>query len=234
MIEAVVGEEWGGILVHLLVAWGIGSLIGLERSFHGRSAGFRTHALVCVSSTLLTLITTYQHLWLPAGIGHVQTDPTRMAQGIMTGIGFLGAGVILKEGLTVRGLTTAASIWITASIGVLVGVGFWWPALLTTVITLMTLATFRWVEGHMHRQRFVNASIKFPNHHIPDEDVLRAHIEKLGCRVVSMSYHMSHATQTFEYQMVVLTWSREALPTLSRQFRDMEHLVGFRLSPVGG
>ena len=106
----------------------IGAVIGLERSFHGRPAGFRTHALVCVASSLLMLVTVYQNEWMTqVAIDAIRTDPTRMAQGIMTGIGFLGAGVIFKEGLTVRGLTTAASIWMTASIGILVGIGFWYP-----------------------------------------------------------------------------------------------------------
>jgi putative Mg2+ transporter-C (MgtC) family protein len=109
----------------------VGAVIGFERSFHGRPAGFRTHALVCVASALLMLVTVYQTEWM-AGVPveTIRTDPTRMAQGIMTGIGFLGAGVIFREGLTVRGLTTAASIWITSAIGILVGIGFYTAALL--------------------------------------------------------------------------------------------------------
>jgi putative Mg2+ transporter-C (MgtC) family protein len=119
-------EDLGPILVHLLSAAIAGGCIGLERSFHGRPAGFRTHSLVCISSSLLMLVTLYQWQWLPGvALERVQTDPTRMAQGIMTGIGFLGAGVIVKEGLSVRGLTTAASIWSTAAIGILMGIGFY-------------------------------------------------------------------------------------------------------------
>ena len=77
----------------------IGGLIGLERSFHGRPAGFRTHSLVCVASALLMLVTVYQNEWMTqVTLEAIRTDPTRMAQGIMTGIGFLGAGVIFKEG----------------------------------------------------------------------------------------------------------------------------------------
>src|ERR1044072_5239233 len=79
----------------------IGAAIGFERSFHGRPAGFRTHALVCVASALLMLVTVFQSEWMTAvPLDAIRTDPTRMAQGIMTGIGFLGAGVIFKEGLT--------------------------------------------------------------------------------------------------------------------------------------
>jgi putative Mg2+ transporter-C (MgtC) family protein len=104
------------IVARILGALIIGSLIGLERSFHGRPAGFRTHALVSIASTLLMLVTVYQGEWMTAVTPEtIRTDPTRMAQGIMMGIGFLGAGVIFKEGLTVRGLTTAASIWVTAA-----------------------------------------------------------------------------------------------------------------------
>src|SRR5438132_472276 len=106
------------MLARLLVALGAGAAIGFERSYHGRPAGLRTHALVCTASSLLMLITVYEGHWMHAASALVQLDPTRMAQGIMTGIGFLGAGVIIKEGLSVRGLTTAASIWITAAIGI--------------------------------------------------------------------------------------------------------------------
>jgi putative Mg2+ transporter-C (MgtC) family protein len=107
------------VIARIAAALLIGGLIGFERTFHGRPAGFRTHALVSVASALLMLVTVYQADWMTAApLDTIRTDPTRMAQGIMTGIGFLGAGVIFKEGLTVRGLTTAASIWVTAAIGI--------------------------------------------------------------------------------------------------------------------
>ena len=83
------------IAVRLLAALAAGALIGYERSYHGRPAGFRTHALVCTASSLLMLVTVYEAHWMRATTGLVQIDPTRMAQGIMTGIGFLGAGVII-------------------------------------------------------------------------------------------------------------------------------------------
>jgi putative Mg2+ transporter-C (MgtC) family protein len=96
------------------------------------------------------LVTVYQNEWMTqVALEAIRTDPTRMAQGIMTGIGFLGAGVIFKEGLTVRGLTTAASIWVTAAIGILVGIGFWMPALIGTIATLLILSVFRFIENKM-------------------------------------------------------------------------------------
>src|SRR5258707_13854052 len=96
----------------------IGALIGVERTFHGRPAGFRAPSLVFIASAILMIVTVYQNQWMTF-VEHdaIRTDPTRMAQGIMTGIGFLGEGVIFKEGLTVRGLKTADSIWITSALG---------------------------------------------------------------------------------------------------------------------
>ena len=90
--------------LRMLVALLAGALIGYERSYRGRPAGFRTHALVCMASAMLMLVTVYDHHWVRTVV-EVRLDPTRMAQGIMTGIGFLGAGVIMQEGLSVRGLT---------------------------------------------------------------------------------------------------------------------------------
>src|SRR6185295_12610686 len=105
-------QEYFEMVFRLVAALLAGGLIGLERSHRGRPAGFRTHALVCLSSSLLMLITVYETHWVPQAVaGRVTLDPTRMAQGIMTGIGFVGAGAIIKEGFSVRGLTTAASIW---------------------------------------------------------------------------------------------------------------------------
>src|SRR4030095_13537214 len=110
--EQLVSDNYK-MAVRIVVALAAGALIGCERSYRGRPAGFRTHALVCMASSMLMLITVYEAHWVRAADETVRLDPTRMAQGIMTGIGFLGAGVIMQEGLSVRGLTTAASIWHT-------------------------------------------------------------------------------------------------------------------------
>src|SRR5215211_6837316 len=135
------------MMLRLLAALAAGAFIGYERSFHGRPAGLRTHVLVCLASAVLMLVTVYEDYWVRTAAMETRLDPTRMAQGIMTGIGFLGAGVIVKEGINVRGLTTAASIWITAGIGVLAGVGFYFPVVVVTLLTLGTLSGFRWIEA---------------------------------------------------------------------------------------
>jgi putative Mg2+ transporter-C (MgtC) family protein len=130
------------ITIRLLASLFIGGLIGLERSYHGRPAGFRTHSLVCLSTSLLMLVTVYETRWFTTlAPGRVSLDPTRMAQGIMTGIGFLGAGTIIKDGLSVRGLTTAASIWITAAIGILIGIGFYFPRVRSRRNSMLNLSS---------------------------------------------------------------------------------------------
>ena len=198
-------SEYINILVHLISALVAGAAIGLERSFHGRPAGFRTHTLVCLTSSLLMLVTLYQSQWMP-GITHdmIRIDPTRTAQGIMTGIGFVGAGVIFKEGLSVRGLTTAASIWITAAIGVLMGIGFFFPAVIATVLTVGILSVFRRIESLMPSQIYAHHWIRFARHQVIDETELRSMLKNYGFSVNAMSYHADQ-DDSFRFQMTVST-----------------------------
>src|SRR4030081_3972005 len=180
--------DYVAITVHLVGALFAGGIIGLERSYHGRPAGFRTHALVCLSSCMLMVLTVYQDTWFSAlSLDQVSVDPTRMAQGIMTGIGFLGAGVIMKEGLTIRGLTTAASIWITAAIGIMIGVGFYFPAGIGTALTLVVLSGFRWIERRMPIEFYANLTVAFVrNAALPEAD-LRSIVERKGFVIANMN-----------------------------------------------
>src|SRR5476651_2386625 len=107
----------GVILLNLLGALALGLLVGYERSYNGRAAGMRTYGLVCMASTALTAFVGQSALWYGGSAGHVLADPTRVVQGVVTGVGFLGAGVIMKDGLSISGLTTAASIWAASTIG---------------------------------------------------------------------------------------------------------------------
>jgi putative Mg2+ transporter-C (MgtC) family protein len=225
------------ILGHLGAAWLAGSLIGLERSYRGRPAGFRTHALVSLASALLMLITAYPQDWLPADVkgAGVSTilDPQRMAQGIMTGIGFLGAGVIFKEGLTVRGLTTAASIWITAALGILYGVGFFLPAILGTVATLGTLQVFRWIESWMPTQAYAHFILRFPREKTMAEDKVRQMMKDHSFSVANINYRMEDGGKTFEYRMTIQTTQKNALERLAVALREKEEVLEFRISPAG-
>ncbi len=218
---------------HLGAALVAGSLIGLERTFNGRPAGFRTHALVCVASALLMLVTTYQPLWLTTvPIDTVRTDPTRMAQGIMTGIGFLGAGVIFKEGFTVRGLTTAASIWMTAAIGTLIGIGFFVPSVMATAITLLALGLFRKLEGWMPAQFYVRGSVRVEKARMLSEAELRSIFQQQHFSVSTMSYQLVKEGRFFEYQFQIRTINRGHIQGLCTALLEHEQVVEFHLNSV--
>jgi putative Mg2+ transporter-C (MgtC) family protein len=137
------------IIIHLVLAFILGGLIGLERELHGRAAGLRTHILVCLGSALI-MLTSMHIFYLYDGIATV--DPARIAAGVITGIGFLGAGTILRFRASVRGLTTAASLWAVAGIGLAVGSGFYWGALTTAVLVLFVLLFLTKVERGLIRK----------------------------------------------------------------------------------
>ena len=221
--------------LHLVGAMGVGGVIGLERSYHGRPAGFRTHTLVCLASSLLMLVTLYQSKWLPAGaaVDSFRTDPTRMAQGIMTGIGFLGAGVIFKEGLSVRGLTTAASIWMTSALGVLIGIGFYYPAIVATILTVGTLSLFRLIEARIPSHHYAQHFLTFDRNQAMDESEVRTMLTKHGFTVANMSYRVSDDGMDFEYRMVIRTSDAKRFSALANYLRAALHIKTFRISPTG-
>ena len=222
------------MMVRIVGALAIGAVIGLERSFHGRPAGFRTHALVCVASALLMLVTVYQNEWMTqVAIDAIRTDPTRMAQGIMTGIGFLGAGVIFKEGLIVRGLTTAASIWMTASIGILVGVGFWMPAIFGTIATLIVLSAFRIVEDKLPAEFYAHHHLRFRRDAVMGEAELRKLVGSHGFSVANLSARLIEDGQFFEYRMVIRSRDKSSAQALSQHLLGLPQVIEFRISPTG-
>jgi putative Mg2+ transporter-C (MgtC) family protein len=221
--------------LHLVGAMGVGGVIGLERSYHGRPAGFRTHTLVCLASSLLMLVTLYQSKWLPAGasMDSFRTDPTRMAQGIMTGIGFLGAGVIFKEGLSVRGLTTAASIWITSALGVLIGIGFYFPAIVATILTVGILSLFCLIEARIPSHHYAQHFLTFDRNKAMDEEHVRDLLKKHGFTVANISYRVSDNGEEFEYRMVIRTSDARKFSGLANYLRASAQIKTFRISPTG-
>jgi putative Mg2+ transporter-C (MgtC) family protein len=227
-------KEYLTILLHLSLAVLAGGLIGLERTYHGRPAGFRTHTLVCTASSLLMQLTLYQ--WeMVSGmpLETVRIDPTRMAQGIMTGIGFLGAGVVLKDGLTVRGLTTAASIWITAAIGIMAGAGFYFPTIVATLLTLGTLSVFRRIELIMPALYYSRLEIRFRRQETLPEEDLRALIAAHGFSVANLSYALKEEGKFFEYTMIIRTSKPDDNRRLAGTLAAHDKVLEFRIMPAG-
>jgi putative Mg2+ transporter-C (MgtC) family protein len=228
-------REWLNIFTHLIVATIAGGLIGLERSYHGRPAGFRTHTLVCLASSLLMLVTMYQSKWFAgASLETVRIDPTRMAQGVMTGIGFLGAGVIMREGLTVRGLTTAASIWITAAIGILAGVGFYSAVVMASVITLGALSVFRKIENLMPSQIFANHTLLFNRNNVMTESQINELLTANGFSVADLSYSLLDNGERLECRMTVRTTDKRNFEKLKDSLLKSSEIIEFNISLAGG
>ena len=148
-------NEWT-ILMRLLIAAILSGAIGFEREFHGRAAGFRTHILLCVGSTLIML--TSMHMF-DLYSGRVVVDPGRIAAGVITGIGFLGAGTIMHSRSSIKGLTTAASLWVVAGIGLAVGSGLFFGSIVATALTIVTLMVFSRFEQVMIRRNWYKTLI---------------------------------------------------------------------------
>jgi putative Mg2+ transporter-C (MgtC) family protein len=221
-------------IVPLLAALATGGLIGLERTAHGRPAGFRTHALVCVASSLLMLVTTHQvNLMGDVPIETIRIDPTRMAQGIMTGIGFLGAGVVMKEGLSIRGLTTAASIWMTAAIGILLGLTFYAPALFAALITLLVLSLFRWIESAIPALHYGKLTVRFAHDSIMPQPLLQELIAQHGLNAANPSYALKDNSEMFEYVMIIRTRKRDDYRRLAESLTHLSQVREFSIETTG-
>jgi putative Mg2+ transporter-C (MgtC) family protein len=146
--------SWPEALLRIVVAAALGGAVGLERELRDREAGFRTHMLVSIGSALFTIVSAYAFRdFLVEGGAVVRADPTRIAAQIVTGIGFLGAGAIIRQGLSIRGLTTAATLWVVAAIGMAVGAGYYGGAVITTAVVLISLWPLRTL-AHRATSRF--------------------------------------------------------------------------------
>ncbi len=143
-MHSIPSLSWDESLLRLVLAAVLGGAIGVERELREREAGLRTHLLVSVGSALFTIVSAYGfHSFLASGASVVRADPTRIAAQIVTGIGFLGAGAIIRQGLSVRGLTTAATLWVVAAIGLASGAGYYSAAAITTALVLVSLWPLR-------------------------------------------------------------------------------------------
>jgi len=219
--------EWD-VIARAAAALVAGGAIGLERSFHGRAAGLRTYALVSFGSALLVAAAQYEFTSNVHGNG----DVTRVIQGSVTGIGFLGAGVIVKEGFSVRGLTTSASVWVAAAIGVVVGGGSYLTGAEATVITLVALATLRHLEDRLPAQSYVHVEVAFARSTASNEDTFRKLIEQYGFEMGELSYRLYGEPPRLEYRAVIWTSRPKAIKALEASLLAEAEVVEFSLTPT--
>ena len=220
------------VAINLLAAWGAGSMVGLERTFNGRVAGFRTHGIVALAAAAAMTIS-FAPEFAPGAFSEAhRVDPTRLAQGIMTGVGFLGAGVIFKEGVSVQGLTTAASIWGTAAIGLLCGLGMLAPAGLTAVMMLIILTVLRKVESALPAQVYALASLRFRSEGAPRHEDLRRLLGEHSISLAETSFHLSDEGRMFEFRGSLQARRDAAFEELAERLRKWPGLVEFQLDRV--
>lgn len=223
------------VFTNLLGALLLGLLVGYERSYHGRAAGMRTYGIVCMASCALTVFAAYPGFWWGGG-GHggPAVDPTRVIQGIVTGVGFLGAGVIMKEGLNISGLTTAASIWASSAIGVLVGIGFYGAAILLAVLSASLMMWGPKLEARLPSRRAMGVMLEFASGFDPDETLLKNAIGQVGYMVVegSLNVSFSHDTIRWNFVMGALKSHPNAgsLFVLSRHLRQIDGVSSLQVS----
>jgi putative Mg2+ transporter-C (MgtC) family protein len=206
-------------LVRLLLAAALGATIGWERERHGRAAGLRTHLLLCLGCTLIMLVS----LHLPAlfleytADEAVRIDPGRVASQALSGLGFLGAGAIIVLGRRIRGLTTAACIWVTAAIGLAVGAGYMAPAIFTWFLVIFALLVVSRLEGKMVRKdSYTKLLLSFsrPGRRLPE---LRECLAQHGFTTLEAVVNREGDTTTYE---VSLRYTRE--PDFEQATADLE------------
>lgn len=238
---------WSGHLleVNLLVflnlagALALGALVGYERSYRGRAAGMRTYGLVCMASAALTAMTGYPAAWwggpdavMPFTGG---ADPTRVIQGIVTGIGFLGAGVIMKDGLTISGLTTAASIWAASAIGVLLGVGLYAAAISLAALCAATMMWGSRVEGWLPSHQALGVTLTLTPGATIDAGQLDAFLAAQGYRLAQGSLSVRCDAGQTEWRFVAAVRNRReavAMDTLAAALAAQSWTQGYSLMPA--
>lgn len=227
-------EYFSEPLLRLLAAVLVGGAIGMDRAYRGRAAGFRTHILVCLASSLLMILMDFQ--WIMAADLRpdvIRMDPARMAQGIMTGIGFLGAGVIMQDKQSVRGLTTAASIWITATIGIVLGAGYYFAAIVSTLLTLITLAVFNKLIDVLPMRRYAYLTVRFHRGDEWSESQVRQWLESSSITISSLSYKLEQKGRSLSYQMTIRTTKPESFSEIAQHLLQVPIVQEFNLRPFG-
>ncbi len=211
----------------------VGGLIGVERTYHGHPAGFRTHTLVCLTSCVLMLAAMHQSTWAFAALPGqtVVIDPTRMAHGILTGIGFLCAGVIFREGFSVKGLTTAASLWTTSAIGVLFGVGMTALAVVAAGTTLTVLAVLRLLDARLPHVAVLDVTLTWVDGKAPGERALRELLVRSGIKAMRIEHVVDRQTKVHQHAIKAKGQTPLDIEELCRRLSELDGLTAFSLIP---
>ncbi|WP_242077308.1 MgtC/SapB family protein [Brevundimonas diminuta] len=221
-----------GAVLPILGAVISGGLIGFEREWRGRAAGLRTHILVSLASALLMLAAMSQADWAFRALPdeNIVTDPTRMAHGVLTGIGFLCAGVIFRTGFSIHGLTTAASLWITSAIGILFGAGLYALGAAATVVTALILIGLKLINGRLPARTVVDADVCWERREVSPEPAIEAALKAIDADARHDRFEL------LDGHTIRRTWRLKAadesqLKRLAEQLCAIPGVVAYSLDP---
>jgi putative Mg2+ transporter-C (MgtC) family protein len=210
------------VFLNIVGALILGLAVGYERTYHGRAAGMRTYGLVCMASAALTVLAGYPGYWYA---GHsaesLASDPTRIVQGVVTGIGFLGAGVIMKDGFNISGLTTAASLWASSAIGILVGIGFYAAAILLTLLSTACMLLVGRLEHWLPSHPALAFVLRFRHGVTPDQAALRHLAKRRGYALIPATLTVAVTEGTAEWRFVAVARRGAAASPLAELARDL-------------
>ena len=219
---------WESATLRLLVSFLLSAVIGLERKFHNQPAGLRTHILICLGSTLVMLLSIY----IAQVYGTTRSDPGRIAAQVVSGIGFLGAGAILRIGGNVRGITTAASIWAMAAVGMAIGAGMFVISVICVVIIFFVLYVMEIFEAKVMGDRLlkkIELVIKKKN---LDMEKLQKEIEKLKIRVSTSGFECNAADPTIKIVFQAFIPSNFNIQRLSQCLDGIEGVMAVSVESV--
>ncbi|MDD3181977.1 MAG: MgtC/SapB family protein [Alphaproteobacteria bacterium] len=223
------------IILDMGIALFLGFVFGYERSYHGRAAGMRTYGLVCMVSAVLISVSAHPSLWVGghSSVNSAYVDPTRTIQGIMTGIGFLGAGIIMQNGMKISGLTTAASIWAAAAIGVLVGLGFYFAATSMTIIAELFVMLGSRFDVLLPTRRPVSVTLQFEKGFRPPKDFVKDIIHANGYELAKGSLTIQSHHEQIEWRFVAISKERRrdiVISDLAEYLPTIEGVESFHLA----
>ncbi|UTH73065.1 MgtC/SapB family protein [Chromobacterium sp. IIBBL 290-4] len=242
--QDLLAQYWGGakwqinllVIANLLGGLCLGSLLGYERWYNGRAAGMRTYGLVCMASAAAVSIIGYVGYWY-GGDAPVATPPdmTRVAQGVLTGIGFLGAGMIMKEGLSISGLTSAASVWMSSVIGILIGVGFYGAAIALTLLCMVFVTVVNRIESILPRRVSLFVNVKLSPEHNWTVETLAGRLNPFGLRLHEESISIQADASGTRWSFMISAQNRRtfiSVVDLARDIMAADHILELDLQPA--
>lgn len=223
------------IVLNLIGSLLLGITVGYERIFQGRAAGMRTYGLVCMASCALTIFCGYSHFWFGGhSAANLAVDPTRVVQGIVTGIGFLGAGVIMKDGFSIYGLSTAASIWMCSAIGILIGIGFYAAGISLAVLSICSMTFISRLESMVPKKALLDITLKFKSGYKPNEEGLRKSALERGYLIPVNGISITMSNGCLEWHCLAISIPGKTIFTVTQMASDLsvfEGLEAFNISP---